>query len=128
MTSSIEKIVALIPDIKEKDRNLIEKAYNFAKKAHDGQLRKSGEPYFIHVFYTAYNLADLGMNPTVICAGFLHDVLEDTPITEEELTKEFGEEITSLVKGVTKLGTVKYKGTPAITQTIAGVGSVINDN
>lgn len=107
---NINEIFSSIPDITARGKTLLEKAYKFAQKAHDGQLRKSGEPYFIHVFKTAKNLADLGMSPTVITAGFLHDVLEDTKTTEEELTKEFNQEIVSLVKGVTKLGTVKYKG------------------
>jgi hypothetical protein len=107
---NINDIFQAIPDITARGKTLLEKAYKFAQKAHEGQLRKSGEPYFVHVFKTAKNLADLGMGPTVITAGFLHDVLEDTKTTEEELTKEFNQEIVSLVKGVTKLGTVKYKG------------------
>jgi GTP pyrophosphokinase len=106
----IDEIFGVIPNISAKSKALVMKAYDFAMKAHEGQLRKSGEPYFMHVFKTAKNLADLGMSPTVITAGFLHDVLEDTKTTEEELTKEFNDEIVSLVKGVTKLGTVKYKG------------------
>lgn len=109
-TRNPEKIFALMQNIKDDDKELIQKAYDFAKNAHKDQLRKSGEPYFVHVYSTALNLADLGMSPTVICAGFLHDVLEDTETKEEDLIREFGEEITSLVKGVTKLGTVKYKG------------------
>lgn len=94
----------------KKERELIGHAYDFAKKAHDGQTRKSGEPYFVHVFTTAQNLAELNMNGTVVAAGLLHDVLEDTPVDEETLRKEFGDEITNLVLGVTKLGNVKYKG------------------
>ncbi len=94
----------------KKERDLIEKAYHFAKAAHDGQLRKSGEPYFVHVFTTAKNLADLNMDGIVVAAGFLHDVLEDTKVTEDEMRAEFGDEITNLVLSVTKLGTVKYKG------------------
>lgn len=94
----------------KKDRDLITRAYEFAKNAHEGQVRKSGEPYFVHVFTTAKNLAELGMNGTIISAGLLHDVLEDTKINEEEMRHEFGDEITNLVLGVTKLGTVKYTG------------------
>lgn len=97
-------------DLEGNDKILIQKAYNFAENAHKDQLRKSGEPYFLHVYNTAINLADLGMSPIVICAGLLHDVLEDTDTKEEDLEKEFGKELVSLVKGVTKLGTVKYKG------------------
>lgn len=110
MIPTIDEIISLVKDIKEKDKNLIEKAYNFAKKAHEGQLRKSGDPYFTHVANTALNLADLGMRATTISAGLLHDVMEDTLITKEELANEFGEEIVELVEGVTKLGKVKYKG------------------
>ena len=110
MTPSINEIISLIPNIKSKDKALIEKAYNFAEKAHAGQLRKSGDPYFVHVANTAKNLADLEMSPIVIAAGLLHDVLEDANVTPEELKKEFGEEIFELIEGVTKLGKVKYKG------------------
>ncbi|HLP86556.1 MAG TPA: RelA/SpoT family protein [Candidatus Paceibacterota bacterium] len=110
MIPSVDKITSLLPDIKPEGKALIEKAYEFAKKAHEGQLRKSGDPYFVHVASTAYNLADLGMSPIIIAAGLLHDTLEDANITEEELTNEFGEEVVELVKGVTKLGKVKYKG------------------
>lgn len=110
MTPTLDEIISLIPDIKEKDKALIEKAYNFAQKAHAGQLRKSGDPYFAHVANTALNLANLGMKAKTISAGLLHDVMEDTSITREELTKEFGEEIVELIEGVTKLGNVKYKG------------------
>ena len=100
----------LNPTPPEKDIELITRAYDFALKAHAGQKRFSGEPYFIHVFETAKNLARYEMDATTIAAGFLHDVLEDTQTTEEEFEKEFGKEITTLVKGVTKLGKVKYQG------------------
>jgi GTP diphosphokinase / guanosine-3',5'-bis(diphosphate) 3'-diphosphatase len=110
MTPTVNEIISLVKDLKEKDKNLIEKAYNYAQKAHEGQLRKSGDPYFTHVANTARNLADLGMKAKTISAGLLHDVMEDTPITREELAKEFGEEIVGLIEGVTKLGKVKYKG------------------
>lgn len=94
----------------KKDRDLIAQAYDFAKIAHNGQLRKSGEPYFVHVFTTAKNLAEIGMDSTIIAAGFLHDVLEDTEVKEDEMRQVFGDEITNLVLSVTKLGTVKYTG------------------
>jgi len=110
MAPSLNEIIELVADINTKDKILIEKAYNFAKKAHEGQLRKSGEPYFNHVANTARNLADLGMKAKTISAGLLHDVLEDADISEEELKKEFGDEIVELVEGVTKLGKIKYKG------------------
>ncbi len=108
--SRLNEILNLIPKISPSDKALIEKAYLFAQKAHEGQKRMSGEPYFIHVFETAKNLALYGMDVKSITSGFLHDVLEDTPTTEEELLKEFGEEIVTLVNGVTKLGKLKYRG------------------
>jgi len=110
MIPTVDEIMSLNEDLKAKDRILIEKAYNFAQKSHEGQLRKSGDPYFLHVATTGRNLADLGMGSKVISAGLLHDVLEDADVTEEELTKEFGSEIVGMVEGVTKLGKVKYKG------------------
>jgi GTP pyrophosphokinase len=94
----------------KKDEELIVKAYNFAQIAHEGQKRLSGDPYFIHVLETAKILAKLGMDVQTIAAGLLHDVLEDTPTPEEEIKKEFGDDILFLIKGVTKLGTLKYRG------------------
>ncbi len=108
--SRLNEIINLIPKINSKNKSLIEKAYLFAQKAHQGQKRNSGEPYFIHVFETSKNLALYGMDIQSIVAGLLHDVLEDTKTTEKELTKEFGSEIVSLVNGVTKLGKLKYRG------------------
>lgn len=93
-----------------KAKNLVRDAYYFAEEAHEGQLRKSGEPYFYHLVETAKNLAKLGMDAKVIAAGLLHDSIEDGVATEEELLYEFGEEILFLVDGVTKLGHVRYKG------------------
>ena len=110
VTLKVEEIFSKIDNLDKKGKDLIEKAYDFAKKSHEGALRKSGEPYFVHVFSTALNLADLGMDPIVISAGLLHDVLEDTQTSKEELEKEFGKEIVGLIEGVTKLGNVKYKG------------------
>lgn len=107
---SIDNIYNLIPKIKKADKLAIQKAYDFAEKAHEGQKRNSGEPYFIHVFETAKTLATLSMDTKTIVAGLLHDVIEDTEITEEELEKEFGKDIVDLVNGVTKLGTMKYRG------------------
>ncbi len=110
MQYDIQEILNLIPNRPEIEKNLITEASEFAKKAHDGQFRKSGEPYYIHVFETAKNLALYEMDTATITAGFLHDVLEDTSTTEKEMTEKFGEEICNLVMGVTKLGRVKYKG------------------
>jgi GTP diphosphokinase / guanosine-3',5'-bis(diphosphate) 3'-diphosphatase len=105
-----EEIISLLNSPTEDNKKLIQKAYNFALKAHDGQLRKSGEPYFNHVFETAKILAELKMDAPTIVAGFLHDSIEDGVATEEEIKKEFGDEILFLINGVTKLGKVKYRG------------------
>ena len=109
--ASLEELTDLVVGgINEKDKELIKKAYEFAERAHQEQKRLNGEPYFVHVFETAKILAKLGMDASTIVAGLLHDVLEDTKITEEEMKKEFGENIVFLVNGVTKLGTLKYRG------------------
>ncbi len=105
-----ERIFALLPDITEKDKDLLRRACEFAKKAHEGSFRKSGEPYYTHVFATGYNLATLRMDPDTIAAGIMHDVLEDTQVTEEEMQKEFDKRIVTLVQGVTKLGKLRYSG------------------
>ncbi len=106
----LKELIGLIPKISHEDKTLIEKAYFFAQRAHEGQKRKSGEPYFIHAVETAKNLATMGMDTKTIAAGLLHDVLEDTNTSEETLKKEFGEEIVTLVNGVTKIGKLRYQG------------------
>ena len=90
------------------DVSMIEKAYKLAVKAHGDQRRKSGEPYIIHPLWVAIILADLEMDKETIVAGLLHDVVEDTVMTTEEITKEFGAEVALLVDGVTKLGQLSY--------------------
>ena len=90
------------------DISLIEKAYRIAYDAHQGQVRKSGEPYIIHPLCVAIILADLEMDKETIVAGLLHDVVEDTVMTDEEIRKEFGDEVALLVDGVTKLGQLSY--------------------
>lgn len=90
------------------DISLIEKAYQISREAHEGQLRKSGEPYIIHPLCVAIILADLELDKETIVAGLLHDTVEDTVMTTEEITKEFGAEVALLVDGVTKLGQLNY--------------------
>ena len=89
---------------------LIEKAYVFANRAHAGQKRKNGEPYISHCVETARTLIDWKLDESTVAAGLLHDVVEDTPVTDAELKTEFGEEIARLVDGVTKISHVKYRG------------------
>ena len=91
------------PDIK-----LITKTYNYALNKHGNQLRKSGEPYIIHPTNVAYTIAELGLDEKTICAALLHDVVEDTEVTYDNIKNEFGEEIAEMVDGVTKLKKIKY--------------------
>lgn len=90
------------------DLTMIKKAYKVAKEAHEGQMRKSGEPYIIHPLCVGIVLAELELDKETIAAGLLHDVVEDTVMTKEELENIFGEEVALLVDGVTKLTLLKY--------------------
>lgn len=91
------------------DLKLVVKAFNFAEAAHEGQLRNSGEKFFIHPFNVALILADLNMDTATIIAGLLHDVIEDTNNSYEKIVEEFGTEIADLIDGVTKLKMLQYK-------------------
>ena len=90
------------------DVSMIEKAYRLASKAHGSQRRKSGEPYIVHPLWVAIILADLEMDKETIVSGMLHDVVEDTDVSEEDIRREFGDEVALLVDGVTKLGRLSY--------------------
>lgn len=92
------------------DISLIEKAYQIASDAHKGQARKSGEPYIIHPLCVAIVLADLELDKETIVAGLLHDVVEDTVMTDEEIREQFGEDVALLVDGVTKLDKLNFHG------------------
>ena len=91
------------------DLSMIEKAYNIAKSQHKDQRRKSGEPYIIHPLCVAIILAELELDKETIASGLLHDVVEDTEMTNEDIRREFGEEVEILVDGVTKLGQIGYQ-------------------
>ena len=90
------------------DTQLILKAYQLAKSQHGDQCRKSGEPYIIHPLQVAYTMASLDMDAETISAALLHDVVEDTPVTIEEIRKMFGESVENMVAGFTKLNKLKY--------------------
>jgi guanosine-3',5'-bis(diphosphate) 3'-pyrophosphohydrolase len=99
------------------DIAVLQKAYDIAERMHDGQKRKSGDPYITHPLAVATILAELGMTAPTLCAALLHDTVEDTPYTLDELTADFGDEVRQLVDGVTKLDKVKY-GDSAQSETI----------
>jgi GTP pyrophosphokinase len=102
--SLVNQIQAYNPDA---EVELLERCYRFAQEAHEGQQRKSGEPYFTHCVKTAEILAELRLDTHTICAGLMHDVLEDTGITRQEMKIRFGANIANLVEGVTKIGQYK---------------------
>lgn len=111
MTSILEKILEN-PAYKESDRKIIERAFEFAKIAHAGQKRLSGEEYLSHPLHVAYFLSELGLDATTVAAGILHDTIEDTPVIHREIEKEFGKDIAFLVEGVTKLSKIEYDSSP----------------
>ncbi len=100
----------LIVNYSDSNINIVIKAFHFATEAHRGQKRNTGEDYVYHSIATAYNLAKMKMDISTITAGLLHDVPEDTDFTFEDIKNNFGNEIYYLVKGVTKLGKLKYRG------------------
>ncbi len=95
--------------LNEEHVEMVKKAYEYAKYAHRDQYRKSGEPYIIHPIQVAGILADLEMDPATVAAGFLHDVVEDTNVSLQDIEEAFNAEVAMLVDGVTKLGKIKYK-------------------
>ncbi len=107
----IERTKKHLPDLSEFDQGLIEKAYDLGEKAHKGQKRASGLDYFKgHCVPVAEHIIDLEMDAILIAAALLHDTIEDTNITSQDIEQEFGAEIAGLVEGVSKLGKIKYRG------------------
>lgn len=105
-----EEIFSLVSSYMNAEHvEFIKKAYESAKSAHEGQFRSSGEAYILHPVQVAGILAQLQMDPSTVAAGFLHDVVEDTEVSREDIIREFGEEVALLVDGVTKLEKLKYK-------------------
>lgn len=95
--------------LNEEDVAFLRKAYEYAEKAHEGQYRKSGEPYILHPIQVAGIIVGLELDPNTVAAAFLHDVVEDTDVTQADLTEVFNEQVAMLVDGVTKLKKFKYK-------------------
>ncbi len=107
----VEKIIKTVKMYHPKaDADMLALAYDFAASAHKNQKRASGEPYIIHPLACAQILAEMRMPPVIVIAGLLHDVPEDTSITIKEVEKNFGTEVADLVRGITKLGKIKYRG------------------
>lgn len=104
---TIEDLMNALPETySAMDRELVKRAYSFSEKAHEGQKRASGEPYITHCLAVAKILSELQITPAVVAAGLLHDTVEDTPVTLDDLRADFGDEISRLVDGVTKLSTL----------------------
>ena len=105
----IEKIIAYNPDEVE----FIKKAYDYADNLHQGQIRQSGEPYISHPLNVAYILAEMRADRDTICAGLLHDTLEDTNISKEDIAHDFNQTIANLVDGVTKMSKMNFSSKQA---------------
>lgn len=105
LTDILGKVQSYHP---EADTDLINKAYVYSARMHEGQLRKSGDPYFIHPVSVADIIADMRLDAVSVCAALLHDVVEDTDCSNEDMAREFGDEVAFLVDGVTKLGKVNF--------------------
>ena len=106
----LERLMELIDkNCNNVDKDMVKKAYYFADKAHKRQKRESGEPYIVHPVEVACILAEMGLDTGTIVAGLLHDVIEDTNFSHEDVSREFSPEVANLVEGVTKLGKIEYK-------------------
>ncbi len=116
--TDVREIVDKIQGISNTDKTLVQKACTFAANVHKDHKRSTGEPYFNHLYETAKTLAELGMGPVTISAGFLHDSIEDVDVAPETIEKEFGSEIRFLVEGVTKLGKLHYTGARRYTENL----------
>ncbi|MFM2374503.1 MAG: hypothetical protein RLZZ234_498 [Candidatus Parcubacteria bacterium] len=103
-------ILSALASSEKDDRVLVTRAYEFAKRAHEGHTRFSGEPYISHLEAVAVQLAEMGMGAKTVAAGLLHDTIEDTKVTRDDVREAFGDEVLFLVEGVTKLGSVRYHG------------------
>ncbi len=106
--SILQDLIDKLNEYNSEEVEVIKKAYEYAKKLHEGQYRQSGEPYINHPLNVAYILADMNADRDTICAGLLHDVLEDTEITKEDIAHDFNQNVANLVDGVTKLSKMNF--------------------
>src|SRR3954449_10221271 len=90
------------------DLDIIQRAYDFSLQHHSGQTRASGEPYVVHPLEVALVLAEMKLDSTAIAAGLLHDAVEDTPVTTEDIVQQFGEQVAHIVEGVTKIDKIEF--------------------
>ena len=108
MNITIDDLLKLVDTYNEDEIEIVRSAYEYAKNLHSGQIRQSGEPYIIHPVNVAYILAEMHADRDTICAGLLHDTLEDTKITKEDIAHDFNQNIANLVDGVTKLSKMNF--------------------
>src|SRR5215216_4592794 len=106
---NLQSLLDSLPELTPNDRSLVERAYRKAEAAHAGQFRKSGEPYFTHCVAVAQMLADMKLDAETVAAALMHDLIEDTPITLEDMRNEFGDSLAGIVDGVTKLENLPIK-------------------
>ncbi len=110
--SSIEQLIEdMANDYSKSEKDIVRQAYAFSEKAHEGQIRRSGEPYIQHPLGVSSILVDLRLDTATVVTGLLHDTIEDTEVTLEQVTKQFGEVVSSLVDGVTKISQMRFRNT-----------------
>jgi GTP pyrophosphokinase len=109
ISNDLQTLLDLLPELTPNDRSLIERAYVKAEAAHAGQFRKSGEPYFTHCLAVAHILAEMRLDAEAIAAALMHDLIEDTNVTLEEIRREFGASVANIIDGVTKLKNLPMK-------------------
>jgi len=109
MIQTIGELEKIITHLTQEEQKLVVRAAKLSEKLHEGQLRESGDPYFVHPLQVAEVLAEMRLDGATICGALLHDVLEDTSLTRQDLRRDFGKEVELLVNGVTKIALVKSK-------------------
>ena len=108
MSITIEELLKVVGSYNSEEVDVVRKAYDYANRLHEGQFRQSGEPYIVHPLNVAYILAEMHADKDTLCAGLLHDTLEDTNVTKEDLIIDFGVDVANLVDGVTKISKLNF--------------------